>query len=176
MMSKTLLALALILSAASVYPSAVYRHNQEVNLTDNVEFRRPEKEQAPAQAEASSPVNEKQFPTPQIIAHSPFVVALNQVRVNAGLSPLSESAELNAATQAWANHLSAVGYYNSGSACSPHRCGHWEVAAWADWPADPLQLWLNSPAHRNIILGNFTEVGFATAYRGGIYIWIGELR
>ena len=50
--------------------------------------------------------------------------------------------------------------------------GAWEIAAPGRTPEEAVQMWLNSPAHRRILLGGFTKVGAgAVRSANGTIFW-----
>jgi uncharacterized protein YkwD len=111
----------------------------------------------------------------------------NAERARAGLPPLGASPELAAAAQAYAEVLA------SGD-CFAHTCGpvpqvqeRGELAGYTEWralgenlaggqqtPERVIQMWMESPSHRqNILDPTFTEIGIGVA-TGGRYgiCWI----
>lgn len=149
---------------------------EDLKILKSLKTVEPEK-QKPAESIPKAGASPQLYPSsPSPTTVSPQIQEINTFRQSHGKNPLSESASLDASVQGWANVLSSRGYYNSGSPCSPHRCNHWEIAAWADYPANPVVLWENSSPHRAILLGDFTIIGYAEAYRDGIHIWVAELQ
>ena len=67
--------------------------------------------------------------------------------------------------------------YNSRLQANWGRVGHyagggWEIAAPGRTPEEAVQMWLNSPAHRRILLGGFTRVGAgAVQSSSGVIFW-----
>lgn len=91
-------------------------------------------------------------------AHS-IVNEVNAARADHGLNPVTENPALNNIAQDWADHLVGTGDLQ-------HRPNHWEtypdsipaggenvLQAWDDFAdAKLVNMWLNSPSHRKILL------------------------
>jgi uncharacterized protein YkwD len=102
-----------------------------------------------------------------------LVEGLNQERARAGLSPLTENARLTAAATEHARdmarqqQLTHTGSDGSTPLARIARQGYTSrqvaenVAAGQQTPQEAMRTWLDSPPHRQNILGPFSEVGAA---------------
>jgi uncharacterized protein YkwD len=108
-----------------------------------------------------------------------IVDALNEARARDGLPALANSAELDAAARAHAVSMARRGYFAHNSADGTPfwrriaafypvgRFARWQVGETLYWsrPGPPatsvVSAWLNSPEHREILLGDWAQVGVA---------------
>lgn len=108
-----------------------------------------------------------------------YVAAVNDYRADAGLGAVTESADLNAQAQEWANHLAATGELeHSTVSCTSAGLCEAENIATAGVAAAPRQTvsrWFDSEGHRaNLLRGNTVQVGHGEAvYTTGP--WAGHL-
>ena len=111
---------------------------------------------------------------------------LNQIRVLHGLTPLRLSAELTASAAEHSREMGADGYFEHASANGTvfwRRIAHWYASSgYSYWsvgenllwsspnvdPSEAMQLWMNSPPHRqNILDPHWREVGIAAVHVPG---------
>ena len=108
-----------------------------------------------------------------------IVVSLNEARAAQGLPPLATSAELDASARVHALSMARRGYFTHESADGTpfwkriqafYPAGgyaRWSVGETLFWSranaAAPsvIAAWLGSPEHRDILLGDWTQVGIA---------------
>lgn len=132
----------------------------------NVKEKAPAKKQKPLPRRNTTP----SIPKPPITVKvdSPFIKQLNKVRQQHNLNPLRENQQLNAQSQAWANQMQEGG--------PPHSGYPGEVTAYScPDRSDPLQLWLNSPAHYNIIMGDYNSIGYGEVKKGDCYYFVAQV-
>jgi uncharacterized protein YkwD len=99
---------------------------------------------------------------------------LNEVRQAHGLATLRASASLERSSSRYARHMIAADYFGHASRIAASgefgRVGE-TLAMHGGWSADPagtIDEWMNSPAHRAVLLSaGFRSVGMGTA-RGRI--------
>ena len=115
----------------------------------------------PAQAQGPggpNPATVNELKPEGVRAHS-IVLKINEVRAQHGLKPVTENPALNNIAQNWADHVCQTDNLH-------HRPEHWKaypaelppggenvLQAWDDYSdAQLVQLWVNSPSHREILL------------------------
>jgi uncharacterized protein YkwD len=136
---------------------------------------------APAPTPSGGCANTQSIPTPSNIGaiRASVLCLVNQQRVQAGLSPLSDNGQLQSAAQAHSDDMVARGYFahdgldgrNPGARISAtgYVARTWgENIAWGSGslgtPAQIVQNWMNSAGHRaNILNGAFAESGIGVA-------------
>lgn len=174
---KYLLLLALLLTAASVYPSALYRDQQDQAYRESIdsktELRRPEKKEPEKkkQVAVEPKANESHstpLPAPKIISvASPVLKLINQARANSGLSMVAESASLTASAQGQSNWMASGGGLN-------HRGYPYEIIGYNMGYSNPqvqvVNAWIASPPHNHIMFGNFSQGGCSEVVSGS-YHW-----
>lgn len=101
-----------------------------------------------------------------------YVDSVNWYRANAGLAPVTESADLDAQAQEWADHLAATGTFeHSTVSCNDQGLCLSENIATAGVGAaagDTVARWFDSPSHReNLLRGNAVQVGHGEAISTG---------
>lgn len=105
---------------------------------------------------------------------------LNSERAHAGKRPLQASRALRLSAQAKARHLAKTGQLEHGRwwkllyRFAGRRFGHVgeNIAAGQDTPAEVVRAWMDSPAHRENILGRYTHVGIGRARAGIRIYWV----
>lgn len=128
----------------------------------------------PVQAQSEGDAFSQLSPAAQTVA-----MAINQMRVQAGLPPLAINGMLNYAAQIHVDDMVGNGNYShTGSDGSNvrqrvQRTGYGNAWASENWvsvndPSTAIQWWMNSTVHRNNILnGNWHELGIgASGYMG----------
>ncbi len=128
----------------------------------------------PVQAQSEGDALSQLNPAAQTVA-----MAINQMRVQAGLPPLAINGMLNYAAQVHVDDMVGNGNYShTGSDGSNvrqrvQRTGYGNAWASENWvsvndPSTAIQWWMNSTVHRNNILnGNWHELGIgASGYMG----------
>ena len=121
------------------------------------------------------------------VAQSPLeagvVSQLNAIRRQHGLTPLQLSASLTAAARQHSGEMALVGYFSHSSANGSsfdrriarfYRLAgarYWSVGENLLWsspdvdPADAVQMWMDSPPHReNLLNGRWREIGLAAVH------------
>ena len=95
----------------------------------------------------------------------------NQYRKAHGLSPVTESEDLNNSAQAWANHLAETGAFEHDTmTCNNNRqCMSENIAITGPYQEDPakntVDRWYKSPGHKaNMLNPDASEIGHGTAY------------
>lgn len=85
-----------------------------------------------------------------------MISLINQQRAEYGLNSLASNSGLSGQCQAWSEHMAA-------SQVLSHSGGGYSaeiIASGAYTPQQALDLWLNSPPHRDILLGSgYAEIG-----------------
>lgn len=112
---------------------------------------------------------------PQEIAQHPTIQDLaarsNQQRATYRLPAASLNADMCLFAQRHANWMSSTGrYQHSGGPYAEIIFEGPTNAAWA------IQGWMNSPGHREIILGGYHECGFGYQRVGNRHFWVGVYR
>ena len=93
----------------------------------------------------------------------------NEVRESRGLKPLKRSRSLGIGSKLYAKKISLTGKFQHAKWLNSNEC-----LAWSNERAqfDAIEVWLNSPGHRAIILDTEISkvgIGFARA-KGGVYV------
>lgn len=117
------------------------------------------------------------------VEHSKLLAETNQYRAQKGLAQLKMSEQLNKAAQAKAEDMTKKNYWEhiAPDGTSPwsffERAGYNYQAAGENLAygflssSEVVNAWANSPAHRDNVLGNYSEVGFgiqhSAQYQGG---------
>jgi len=108
-------------------------------------------------------------PTPGPPPDDDLVAALNAARAQHGRPALAADARLAGVAAGWAAGMAARGRLAHGdfggriAAAFPARPGGETIAEGASTAAAVVALWLASPPHRAILVGDFTLVGWGRA-------------
>lgn len=107
-----------------------------------------------------------------------YLYLINKERADRGLGELKLNDKLNTSAQLKANDMQDNSYWahTSPAGVTPW---HWfEVAGYKytksgenlakcwDTPEDTVKAWVDSPTHKDNILGGYTETGFGSYYKG----------
>lgn len=129
------------------------------------------------------PVITKPVPKPQaakpaepVQVSNNILKLVNQVRTKAGRAPLTESSVLNGTASKSVQGLIASGRCSKGDICTHGNWQQWfagagfnykgeNIAACQLTDSELVNAWASSPTHyANMVSGNFTHFGVATAY------------
>lgn len=100
---------------------------------------------------------------------STLLAETNRQRARYQLPPLQPHEGLMLNGQRWANWMDVTGVFRH----NPNRKGAEVIAYGTRTPKATVRMWLNSPGHRRILLGNYTHAGFGAQWYNGRYFWVG---
>ena len=107
-----------------------------------------------------------------------YLYLLNQERADKGLDELKLNDKLNTSAQLKANDMKEFDYwahdnpngttpwYFFGLAGYEYRKSGENLAKCWSTPEKTVDAWINSPTHKENILGDFTDAGFGSYYKG----------
>ena len=111
-----------------------------------------------------------------------YLYLINQERADRGLGELKLNDKLNTSAQLKANDMKEFDYWahDNPNGTEPwhffklagyeyERSGE-NLAKCFDTPEQTVKAWMNSPTHKDNILGDFTETGFGSYYRGNCLV------
>lgn len=100
--------------------------------------------------------------------------AINDQRIKHGLNPLEHSNLVAGSAQKWTSHMSNIGdFIHDTSSYFYNHMG--EIIAQVSNPLDAIDLWMDSPGHRDAILWdthNFMGIGIDEAPNGQYYVTV----
>ncbi len=110
----------------------------------------------------------------ELLIEHPTIKALlkkvNAARARNGRKPLIADDKLAWNAQRWANYQDWSKDWSHNS----NRAGAEVIGRGYSSPRSVIQGWMNSPGHRNILLGDYTHVGFGMqSKRSGTNYWVG---
>ena len=120
-------------------------------------------------APAPAPTPEPAPPTPVAPGLPGVVDALNVERARYQLAPLGEDARLTSVATTWAREMAGQNWLTHGdfsgrlSAVIPNTTAAEDIAEGATTVAAVVAMWMNSPPHRDNILGPYTIAGSGSA-------------